>query len=96
MKAHILIFDNDVIDLRKMIKIVDAMSEITNWHVAFDNTICIASEANAKALAGKFNEKLPDIRYLISEVQPERKGGRMNKSILTLLNAPGPVQREPA
>lgn len=96
MKAHLLIFDNEQISLTEMIKIVDDMSEILNWHVVFDNAMCIASEASAKSLAGTLDVRLPHIRYLISEVQPEKKGGRMNRSILTLLNAPGPVQREPA
>ena len=96
MKAHLLIFDNEDLTLKEMIKIVDEMSEITNWHVVFNNTICIASEAGARSLASKFNAILPSIRYLISEIQPEKKGGRMNKSVLTLMNAPGPVQRERA
>ena len=96
MKAHLLVFDGDRIDLKKVIKIVDAMPEIENWHVVFDNTLCVASSVEAKRLASRLNDSLPDIRYLISEVQPEKKGGRMNSTIFELLNAPHSVEREPA
>ena len=96
MKAHLLVFDQVRITLKEMIKIVDDMPEIENWHVVFDNTICIASEVGAKKLAGKFNAMLPELRYLVSEITPESKGGRMNKTVLDLLNAPGPVEAEHA
>ena len=96
MKAHLLVFDSDNVALRSMIMLVDKMSEIKNWHVVFHNTICLVSELDAKVLSGKFNVILPGVRYLISEVQPEKKGGRMQESILELLNFPGPVEREPA
>lgn len=96
MKAHLLIFDNENISLKRMIEIVDAMPTIANWHVIFANTICIASEASAKELAGVFSPMLPGIRYLISEVRAQDKGGRMNMSILALLNAPAAAEPEPA
>ena len=96
MKAHLLIFDPDRTNLKQMVKIVDGMPEIENWHVVFENTICVASELGAKGLASKINVILPDIRYLISEVRPEDKGGRMNRTILNLINSPGPVEPEHA
>jgi hypothetical protein len=94
MKAHLLVFDGDRIALKQVISIVDHMPEIENWHVVFSNTICIASSIEAKRLASRFNDLLPDIRYLISEVQPEKKGGRMNSTIFELMNAPSPAERE--
>ncbi len=96
MKAHLLVFDGDRINLDKVIKIIDRMPEIENWHVVFDNTLCVASLVEAKRLASRLNDSLPGIRYLISEVQPEKKGGRMNSTIFELMNAPHPVEREPA
>ena len=95
MKAHLLIFDSDSIALKRKIQVVDNVSETINWHVVFDNTICVASRSGAKALASQVNVILPDIRYLISEVQAE-KGGRMKRSILTVMNAPSPARRGPA
>lgn len=96
MKAHLLIFDGDSVTLKKVIKIVDDLPEVENGHVIFGNTMCLVSESGAKALAGKFNALPPAVRYLIAEVQPEKKGGRMQKTVLTLMNSPEPVEREPA
>lgn len=96
MKAHLLVFDTESVTLKHVIKVIDELSEIENWHVVFENTICVVSESGAKALAEHLNDRLPDVRYLISEVQAEKKGGRMQRSILALLNSPGPVEREPA
>ncbi len=96
MKAHLLIFDAESVALNRVIKVIDRMSEIDDWHVVFGNTICVVSQFGAKTLAGRLNALIPDVRYLISEVEAEKKGGRMQRSILTLLNSPGPAERESA
>ena len=96
MKAHLLVFDGDRIDLKKVIKVVDEMPDIENWHVVFDNTLCVASSVEAKRLASRLNDSFPAVRYLISEIQPEKKGGRMNSTSFELMNAPSPAEREPA
>ena len=96
MKAHLLVFDGDRTNLKKVIKIVDKMPEIVNWHVVFDNTLCLASSMEAKRLASRLNDSLPDIRYLISEIEPDKKGGRMNSTVFELMNSPSPAEREPA
>lgn len=94
MKAYLLVFDKDQVSHKDMLRIVDRMPSVTNWHALFDNTICLASDETAKELARRLNSLLPGARYVITAVEPEQKGGRMPRSVLSFLNEPHPVQVE--
>ncbi len=96
MRAYLLIFDGEQISRKEMIKIIDGMPDVVNWHAFFGNTMCLASSSGARTLARKLNGQLPNLRYLITEVEPDQKGGRMPKSVLTFLNSPTRVEVEPA
>ncbi len=96
MKAYLLVFDESQITRKEVIKVVDKMPEIVNWHAFFGNTMCLVSSLAAKALATRFNRMMPDLRYLITEVEPDQKGGRMPRSVLDLLNSPHPADVEAA
>ncbi len=96
MKAYLLVFDEGQITRKEMIKIVDRMPEVVNWHAFFGSTMCLASSLDARALASKLNRLMPDLRYLVTEVEPDQKGGRMPKSVLSFLNSPHPAEVEPA
>ena len=58
--------------------------------------MCLASELDAKALAKKLNKALPQMRYIVAEVEPDQKGGRMPASVFSFLNTPTPVETESA
>ena len=96
MKAYLLIFDESQITRKEMIKVIDKMPEVVNWHAFFGSTICLVSPIEAKALATRINRLMPDQRYLITEVEPDQKGGRMPRSVLDLLNSPRPADVEAA
>ena len=96
MKAHLLIFDESQVTRKEIIKVIDQMPEVVNWHAFFGNTMCLVSAIEAKALATTINRLLPDLRYLITEVEPDHKGGRMPRSVLDLLDSPRPADVEAA
>ncbi len=96
MKAYLLVFDESQINRKEAIKIIDKMPDVANWHAFFGNTMCLVSSLSAKSLATKLNRLAPDLRYLISEVEPDQKGGRMPRSVLDFLNSPHPAGVEAA
>ena len=94
MKAYLLVFDRDQISHKEMLRTVDRMPSVKNWHALFGNTICLASDESAKGLARHLNSLLPDASYVITAVEPEQKGGRMPRSVLSFLNEPHSVHAE--
>ena len=95
MKAYLLVFETIDVDRETVKRTIDRMPEIKNWHLFFGNTMCLASESNAKALAKKINRVLPTMRYIITEVEPDQKGGRMPASVFSFLSLPTPAEVEP-
>jgi hypothetical protein len=94
MKAYLLVFEASEVD-RKVVKaVIDTLPEIQNWHAFFGNTMCLAADIGAKRLARRINEALPQLTYILTEVQPDHKGGRIPRSVLSFLNEPQPVQAE--
>ncbi len=96
MRAYLLVFDEGQITRKEMIKIIDRMPEVANWHAFFGSTICLASSLEARVLASGLNRLLPDLRYIVTEVEPDQKGGRMPSSVLKFLNSPHSAEAEPA
>ncbi len=96
MKAYLLVFEATDMRRQDVRDVVDRMPDIANWHAFFGNTMCLASELDAKTLASRLNGALPGLPYIVTEVEPEHKGGRIPASVYRFLNAPGPVQVEAA
>ena len=96
MKAYLLVFETIDVDRETVKRTVDCMPEVKNWHLFFGNTMCLASESSAKALARSLNRAFPTMRYIITEVEPDQKGGRMPASVFSFLNVPTSVATESA
>ena len=94
MKAYLLVFNP--IDARRedVRDAIDSIPDVINWHAFFGNTMCLASELDAKGLASRINTSLPGLTYILTEVEPEHKGGRIPESVYRFLHAPGPVRVE--
>ena len=96
MKAYLPVFDDGQITRKEMIKIIDRMPEVVDWHAVFGSSTCHASSLEGRVLASRLNRLLPDLRYIVTEVEPEQKGGRMPSSALQSLNAPHSAELEAA
>ncbi len=91
MKAHLLVFDGSQITRDLIVEKIDHMPVIENWYAFFDNTICVASEEEARDLSRLLHAELPKLRFVITEIQRSNKGGWLPQSIWTFLNHPQPA-----
>lgn len=97
MKAFLLVFDSSKISRELVSRRLDKISEIVNWYSLFDNTFCIASDQDARWLAARLRDDvIPDIRFLITEVEKGKKGGWLPRVIWEFLNRPEPVETSAA
>jgi hypothetical protein len=88
VKAHLLVFDGSQITRELIVEKIDHIPVIENWYAFFDNTICLASEEEARLLSGLLHAELPKLRFIITEIQSSGKGGWLPMSIWAFLNHP--------
>jgi hypothetical protein len=91
MKAYLFVFDNAQIAREIVIKRLDKMSKVLNWYAFFENTLCLASYDDAKTISRMVREAFPDLRFIITEVDPEKRGGRLPRSVWSFLDEPQPA-----
>ena len=96
MKAHILVFDSAQADGKHLRKVIDQFGAIVNWYAFFGNVMCLASDRSASALSKYLREQCPGLRFLITTVDPDEKGGWMPRSIWSFLNDPQSAESETA
>lgn len=97
MRAFLLVFDSSKISRDLVSRRIDKISEIGNWYALFDNTFCIASDQSASWLAARLREDvIPDVRFMVAEVQKGKKGGWLPKVIWEFLNQPEPAETSAA
>jgi len=89
MKAFLLVYDSSKISRDLVARRLNKIPEITEWYGLFDNTFCMASDKDARWLAECCREQvIPDVRFMITEVEREKKGGWLPKIIWRFLNHP--------
>jgi hypothetical protein len=89
MKAFLLVFDSSRISRDQVSRLLDKISQVRHWYSFFDNTFCLASEQSAKWLAARLrDEVIPEIRFLIVEIEADKKGGWLPREIWDFLNQP--------
>jgi hypothetical protein len=91
MEAFLFVFDNSKISRELVIKRLDKIRAIQNWYAFFDNTFCLASNKDARTLSQLVRDALPEVRFVIVEVDPQKKGGWLPKSVWTFLSHPEPA-----
>jgi len=91
VKAYLLVFDPSQTTRKEVIEKIDRMPAISNWYAFFNNTICLASAKEARSLSGLLHADLPTLRFIITEINPQSKGGWLPKSIWAFLNNPQPA-----
>lgn len=96
MNAHLLVFDSSQIRRSVVTKIIDRLPEIKNWYAFLDNTICIVTDDDAGMLSDLLHKKLPEIRFIVTEIEPQKKGGWLPKSVWKFMNHPVPSESSDA
>jgi len=91
VKAHLLVFDDSQASRQSMIDVIDNIEDIENWYAFFDNVFCLASERDAHSLSSLIRAEMPKQRFIVTEVEPGKKGGWLPKSIWAFLKRPEPV-----
>jgi hypothetical protein len=87
VKAHLFVFDGSQITRELIVEKIDHIPVIENWYAFFDNTICLASEEDARSLSSLLHAELPKLRFIITEIRPSA-GGMLPKPIWAFLNHP--------
>jgi hypothetical protein len=89
MNAFILVYDGSKISRDRVSRRLEKIDEITNWYAVFDNTFCISCEKDARWLAAQIREKvIPDIRFIVTEIDTKKKGGWLPRVIWDFINRP--------
>jgi len=91
MKAYLLIFDSSQATRSQISQTIDRMAPVANWYAFFENTLCLASEENARSLSALLRKEYPALRFLITEVEPQSKAGWLPVPIWEFLNNPVPA-----
>ena len=96
MKAYLFVFDPSRVNRDQVIRKIDRISEIGNWYALFVNTMCLASDLDSHSLSKTIRDAFPELRFIVTEVDPKHKGGWLPKPVWSFLNDPQPVESESA
>jgi hypothetical protein len=97
MNAFLLVYDSSKVSRDHVSRRLDTIEEITNWYALFDNTFCISSERDARWLAAQIREKvLPEVRFIVTEIENRKKGGWLPRIIWDFINRPRPPESSAA
>ncbi|TDX62783.1 hypothetical protein EDE12_109119 [Methylosinus sp. sav-2] len=89
MNAFLLVYDSSRTSRDLVSRRLDKIAEITNWYAVFDNTFCISSERDARWLAAQIREEvIPDVRFIVTEIETKKKGGWLPRIIWDFINRP--------
>ena len=67
------------------------MPSIAKWYAFLENAICLVSDGDAKQISGLIREGFSDLRFLVTEVDPNTKGGWLSLSVWVFLKNLQPV-----
>jgi hypothetical protein len=91
IKSFLFVFDSIQISRKLVTKRLDRMPSIVNWYAFLENAICLASDDDAKQISAIIREAFPDLRFLVTEVDPKTKSGWLSRSVWAFLKNPQPV-----
>jgi hypothetical protein len=89
MNVFLFVFDDSRMTREQVWLRLNKLPEIGHWYSLFGNTFCLASKQSAQSLAARLREEvIPEVRFLIVEVDAAKKGGWMPREIWDFLNQP--------
>ena len=81
MSAFLVVFDGSQIKRDTVTKKIDKLPSIRDWYAFLSNTICLISDEGAPILSKQFRTAFPDLRFIIVEIEAEKRGGWLPKSV---------------
>jgi len=89
MNAFLFVFDDTHLTREQVWTRLNKLPEIGHWYSLFGNTFCLASEHSAQSLAARVREEIiPEVRFLIVEIDARKKGGWLPREIWDFLDRP--------
>lgn len=96
MNAYLLVFDDSQIVREVITKKLDKMPEIQNWMAFLSNTVSIISSEDAHSVSDLVRDAFPELRFIVVEIDREKKGGYLPKSVWKFINRPSPAESSAA
>ncbi len=96
MSAFLLVFDSTQVARSKITKTIDKLLPVNDWYAFLNNTICLISEADAPALSKQMRVAYPELRFIIVEIDQQKKGGWLPKTVWEFIRSSGKVESSAA
>ncbi len=88
MRTFLLVFNANQISRRSVIERIDSLKAIIDWVAFFDNSLCIVGAISASELSGMLREAMPDVQFIVSELEAGKRNGWLPKSVWEFLKQP--------
>ena len=88
MRSYLLVFNGDQVSRKTVIAHLDSLKVILNWMAFFDNAICVVSEVDAASLSESIHTVLPEIQFIVTELESGKKKGWLPKTVWKFMNHP--------
>lgn len=92
MRSYLLAFDPNATSRDTIVSCIDAVPEIHNWMLFFDNAACIVSDSSPRELASLIRERLPKAHFILTAMEPGTRAGWLRKSVWDFIRNPTMVE----
>lgn len=91
MNSYLLTFNLDSTPQTDVVSSIDQISEIENWMFFFDNVACLVSKESPRELARLIRKNLPNMQFIIVELEAKKRSGWLRKSVWDFIREPKTV-----
>ena len=88
LRNFLLVFNGSQINRRAVTTRIDSVAAIANWMAFFENAICLVSASSARELSDRLREVLPDVQFILTELETGRRNGWLPKSVWSFMRHP--------
>ncbi|HOD36798.1 MAG TPA: hypothetical protein PLR20_05710 [Syntrophales bacterium] len=85
-KVYLLVHNRSIEKRDELVNIINSIKEIITWRYDMRSCFYLLSEYDAKTIAEKLHEKLPNDRFIISEIGYNYWGWLTNESWYLIQN----------
>lgn len=96
MNAYLLVFDDSQIAREVITRKLDMIPAIQNWFAFLSNTVSLVSIKDARSISDLVREAFPELRFIVVEIDRDKKGGYLPKSVWEFINRPSPAESSAA
>ena len=87
MGTFLLVFNANQMVRRDVTEHLDAIDEVHDWVAFFDNSLCVVSPLSVDRLSKRLREALPDLQFILSELEEGKRNGWLPRSVWKFLRA---------